>query len=111
MSIFRHRRRPAHVESAGGQSKVKRWRYMLGDNFMRRTLNCRYSEEVMGQEEREALEAIAEALDCDRNKMGNLVPTLAQVEKLQGLAIKYDVGACDDVAEQAFRVARAVLEE
>lgn len=60
---------------------------------------------------KEALEAIAAALDVRRNRFGKLEPMFGQAAEIQRLAVHYKVGGCADVAEQCMKVARAVLAE
>lgn len=57
----------------------------------------------------EALAAIVEALDCDRDRLGRLKTSFGQAERLRQLAVKYQVGGAVDTMHQAVLVGRAVL--
>ena len=57
----------------------------------------------------EALSAISQALDAERNRMGKVITDARKSEALRLLAVKYKVGACYDIVEQAQKVAQAVL--
>lgn len=62
--------------------------------------------------EREALHAIMVALDTTRNRFGKLeiMPGAINTWEIQVLAKKYNIGGCEDAAEQCMKVAKAVLE-
>jgi hypothetical protein len=59
---------------------------------------------------REALFAIMEAFEgAPRNRYGKVLPTATQQNALRRLAARYGVGGCEDVIEQAVKVAREAL--
>jgi hypothetical protein len=57
----------------------------------------------------EALEAVRTALDVGRNRMGKLEGDHATGEPLRLLAMKYKVAGSIDAADQAVKVAEAVI--
>ena len=64
---------------------------------------------------KEALVAIAEALDVPRTRAGKLDYSsndlLMKANKVKALAVRYKVGGCEDVAMQCQKVAAAVLDD
>lgn len=60
---------------------------------------------------REALHAIADALDVPRNRFGKLTyhPGRDSGEALRLLAVRYEIGGAEDAPDQAVKVARAAL--
>jgi len=56
-----------------------------------------------------ALEAIKIGLNVRRNRMGKLESDPLASEPLRLLAVKYNVGGCEDIADQAVKVAEAAI--
>jgi len=59
----------------------------------------------------EAMRAIASALDVPRNRNGKLLSDPPKQAAIRGLAVRYKVGSCADIAEQCMKVARAALKD
>jgi hypothetical protein len=55
------------------------------------------------------LSAIVTALNVPRNRMGKLMATCDSQNDLREWAVRLKVGGCKDVAEQAMKVASAIL--
>lgn len=57
---------------------------------------------------REFLQAVIEATTGERNRFGKFTATLANVESMRELAVRYKVGGAEDIIDQINKVARAL---